>query len=65
MDSPVNALLNAIRHAPFDTLMDSISIEIKDRLPHEFLEGLSDEDKIEALQACLIISILTQGRVVP
>ncbi|KAH0828667.1 hypothetical protein J3R83DRAFT_3029 [Lanmaoa asiatica] len=65
MDSPVNVLLDAIRRTPFNTLMDSISIEIKDRLPHKFLEGLNDEDKLEALRPCIIISILTQGRVIP
>ena len=68
MDCKVIAtFVEAIQHASLGTvqLIQSVSTLINDRLPHEYLATLNDEDKLEALWACLIVSLLTEGHVVP
>ncbi|KAF8427206.1 hypothetical protein L210DRAFT_3420065 [Boletus edulis BED1] len=61
----ITTFVEAIWHTPLDTAIQLSSTLINDRLPHEYLATLNNEDRLEALRACLIISLLTDSRVVP
>ena len=41
------------------------SLLINDHLPHEYLATLNNEDQLQALRACLIVSFLTEAQGVP
>ena len=58
-------LVELVNRAPLETLTQLASASINDRLPHEFIATLNDEEKRDATRACLLVSILTYGRVVP
>ena len=60
----VATLVEGIRHAPEDSIMQNASL-LGNRLPSDYLAHLSDQDKVDAARACLIVSIITEGRVVP
>ncbi|KAH0826526.1 hypothetical protein J3R83DRAFT_5534 [Lanmaoa asiatica] len=67
MDRSVVAMLvEGFQHAPINAPMQISSVLINERLPPEFLATLdSDQDRLDVLRACLIISMLTDGRVIP
>ena len=54
-----------VRRASLDGLIQLSSMLFYDRLPHKYLDTLNDEDKLDALRACLIVSFIFQSRVVP
>ena len=61
----ITMFTDEVRHASLDTLIQlSSMLSFHDRLPHKYLDTLNDEDKLDALRACLIVSFITQGRVV-
>ena len=62
----ITTFVEAIQHASLGTvqLIQSVSTLINNQLPHEYLATLNDEDKLEALWACLIVSLLTKGHVI-
>jgi len=60
----IATLVEDIRHASEDTVIQS-AWRLGDRLPSDYLARLSDQDKLNAARACLIVSAITEGRVVP
>ncbi|KIJ04989.1 hypothetical protein PAXINDRAFT_103947 [Paxillus involutus ATCC 200175] len=57
----IESILNLPLHA-----LDQVAREaINDRLPSDYLETLTGQDKIDALRACLIICFLTSSTIVP
>lgn len=66
MDRPVVAtFVDLVRRAPLDVLIQLASVSIKNRLPHDFIATLDNEEKLDAIRACLIVSVLTDGSIVP
>ncbi|KAF9234844.1 P-loop containing nucleoside triphosphate hydrolase protein, partial [Melanogaster broomeanus] len=65
MDSVTDTIVQGIRCAALDLLNQTARELIQDRLPTEYLSTLTDNEKVDALRACLIIWILTRGTVVP
>ena len=61
----ITMFADEVRRASLDTLIQLSSMLFHDRLPYEYLDTLNDEDKLDALRACLIVSFITQGRIVP
>jgi ATP-dependent helicase YprA (DUF1998 family) len=65
MDAATATLVQGIQGAALDLLERTASDLIQNRLPTEYLATLSDNAKVDALRACLIIWVLTRGAVVP
>ena len=61
----MDIIIRGIQSAPLDFLSQLADNLLHDRLPRSYQATLSDNEKIDALQACLIIWILTQGTIVP
>jgi hypothetical protein len=64
-DVIIAGLVDGIRRATEDELIQSTSIFLKDPLLAEYIESLDHEDKLEAIRACVIVWVLTEGRVIP
>ena len=60
----ITMLANEVQHASLDALIQLSSMLFHNRLPHKYLDMLNDEDKLDALRACLIISFITQGCII-
>ena len=66
MDHPVlTTSVDLVRRAPLDALTQLASVTINDRLPRDFIATLNDEEKLDAIRACLVVSLLTDGHIVP
>ena len=59
------AFVELVRHAPLETLIQLPPASITNQLPLEFIATFNDEEKLDAIRACLIVSILTHRHVIP
>jgi len=59
------SLIQAVRAASLDALDRFAREIIKERLPVDYIQTLNDNDRMDALRACLIIYILTATSIVP
>lgn len=64
-DFIITGLVDGIRRTPEDVLIQSASTFLSDQLLGEYLESLNHEDKLEAIRACMIVWVVTEGRVIP
>ena len=58
-------ILHAFREADITDLKAYIQCMIADRVPWTFVNTLEEKDVIDALRACIIIHILSGGKIVP
>ena len=58
-------ILHAFREADITDLKAYIQCMIADRVPWTFVNTLEERDVIDALRACVIIHILSGGKIVP
>ncbi|KAG1891422.1 P-loop containing nucleoside triphosphate hydrolase protein [Suillus subluteus] len=61
----VNAVLQAVQRASLEGLDSFARSLIGERLPTNYIQSLSDKDKIDALRACLLVYIITATMIVP
>ena len=59
------AFVELVRRAPLETLIQLPLASITNRLPLKFITTFNDEEKLDAIWACLIVLILTHRHVIP
>jgi hypothetical protein len=60
-----SSIIQAIHNASLDALDRFARDLIKERLPIDYIQTLNNNDKTDALRACLIVYVLTSTAIVP
>ncbi|KAG1850154.1 hypothetical protein F4604DRAFT_1970649 [Suillus subluteus] len=61
----VNSIIQAVREASMEGLDSFTHSLIQEQLPTNYIETLSDKDKMDVLHACLLVYILMATTIVP
>ena len=66
MDHPVlTTSVDLVCHTLLDVLTQLALVTINDQLPCDFIATLNNKEKLDAIRACLVVSLLTNGHIVP
>ena len=65
MDDSTVTFIQAILEAPLRTLEDLARLMLDNKLPVDYLTTLTENDRTDALRACLVVFIITRFTIVP